>query len=81
MREDSRRKGLGRLLCEDVLRRADQEGRECFVEPSPMGEGLYAKLGWQNVRESVFQLGELGVENGREVRLWSCVRAPQRIDT
>ena len=77
VREDARRKGLGSLLCEDVLKKADEEGREAFVEMSPMGEGLYYRLGWEKIRETVIQLGELGVEGGEEVRLWSSMRKPR----
>ena len=42
-------KGLAKALVSWIFPRADREGRICFLCASPMGYGLYRKLGFEEV--------------------------------
>jgi GNAT superfamily N-acetyltransferase len=42
-------KGLAKTLVSWIFPRADREGRICFLCASPMGYGLYRKLGFEEV--------------------------------
>jgi GNAT superfamily N-acetyltransferase len=42
-------RGLAKALVSWIFPRADREGRICFLCASPMGSGLYRKLGFEEV--------------------------------
>lgn len=54
------RRGVGKKLCEWGLAEADRLGQEAYVDASPEGRGLYAKLGWEKVHEVIVDLKEYG---------------------
>lgn len=53
------RRGVGRLLCERGMEEARKEKLPAMLEASPVGEGLYASLGFRVIGELVVK--ELGV--------------------
>lgn len=54
------RKGLGAMLLENGLRRADELGLRAYLESSPKGKGLYAKWGFEEVGVMDFDAREWG---------------------
>ncbi|KAF2877787.1 hypothetical protein BDV95DRAFT_480223 [Massariosphaeria phaeospora] len=67
------RRGAGGRLVEWGVRRADEAGVQCWVEASPMGEGLYKRWGFERVAEVGVDLGEWGVGEGELRFVVSCV--------
>lgn len=43
------RKGLGALLLNHTLAKADVEGKTCYIEATEAGHILYSRLGWKDV--------------------------------
>lgn len=61
---EARGKGLGRALLEPVMRRADAEGRPCYLETSnPTNVAFYERLGFRVITEMQDQTSGL--------RLWT----------
>ena len=53
-------KGCGSALLQWGLEKIDADGRRVFLEATPQGHSLYAKLGWKDVDEMVFDLNAYG---------------------
>ncbi|MCJ1406930.1 hypothetical protein MMC19_001000 [Ptychographa xylographoides] len=68
------RRGVGRKLLVEGLRTADTEGWDTWLDASPNGEGLYLKLGWEEVGSVSIDLGEFGGEKGYVERTKSMIR-------
>ena len=49
-------KGCASRLLQSGLVKIDVEGAKTWLEATPLGESLYAKFGWVNVDEIVFDL-------------------------
>lgn len=49
IKKEYQRKGIGRMLVEWGLERADAEGVECALAATPEGKGLYEKYGFKEV--------------------------------
>ena len=60
------RRGAGSMLVQWGCERADAKGVEAYVEASSIGEPLYARYGFQKVREVGIDLREFG--GGEEMR-------------
>jgi predicted N-acetyltransferase YhbS len=52
--------GIGKLLLQDGLKKADQHGLPAWLEASSFGRPLYAKVGFQDVEDLVLDLGQYG---------------------
>lgn len=50
------RQGLGKLLLEDSLRYADEQGARTYIEASRKGVNLYLKHGWVQVDEILIDM-------------------------
>ncbi|KAF2141862.1 uncharacterized protein K452DRAFT_287835 [Aplosporella prunicola CBS 121167] len=59
---DHGRKGAGSVLLQWGLDKADEMGLEAFVEATPMGQGLYEKMGFEVAKDVPFDLGQFGEE-------------------
>jgi GNAT superfamily N-acetyltransferase len=70
-------KGVGRALMEEVLGRADKEGRKCYLESSRRepNVGIYEKFGFRLVRDMVCDDG------GEGIMLYCMVRDPKAVAT
>ena len=53
-------KGCGSALLQWGLKQIDVDGRRVFLEATPQGHSLYAKHGWKDVNEMVFDLNAYG---------------------
>ncbi|KAK0509042.1 hypothetical protein JMJ35_008413 [Cladonia borealis] len=53
-------KGCGSALLQWSLEKVDADGRRVFLEATPQGHSLYAKFGWKDVDEMVFDLNAFG---------------------
>lgn len=62
------RRGAGKLLLEEGLRRVDKDGMEAYLESSQMGKGLYKRFGFEVVREISLDLRRWG---GDEEICWT----------
>jgi GNAT superfamily N-acetyltransferase len=58
------RRGVGKLLLESGLRRADELGLATWLDASPYGLGLYKKYGFKEVKTLEFELGSWGGKAG-----------------
>lgn len=74
---ECQRMGVGVKLLEWGLSEADRQGRECWIDASPSGLGLYKKFGWKEVGVLDVDLGRWGGEQGKVARTVHMVRAPQ----
>ncbi|KAL6717672.1 hypothetical protein ACLMJK_005587 [Lecanora helva] len=72
------RKGVGKMMLEEVVRRVDKEGVEAWIDASREGKGLYEKFGWREIGEVKVDLGEWGGEKGRWERAVQMVRGGRR---
>ncbi|CAI6335512.1 unnamed protein product [Periconia digitata] len=72
---DHHRKGAGKALLEEGLRRVDEEGLECYLESSVMGRPLYERFGFVAVREISLDLTRWG---GDEEICWTIMRRPAK---
>lgn len=65
-------RGIGRALMGEVLRRADEEGRKCYLESSRKvpNMAIYEKLGFGLRREMVCD------DQGEKIMLYCMVREP-----
>jgi hypothetical protein len=50
------------MLANWGLERADKAGLPAFVESTEAGKSLYRSLGWEPVKETVFDLAKYGGE-------------------
>ncbi|TVY46115.1 hypothetical protein LSUB1_G000045 [Lachnellula subtilissima] len=74
--QDYWRQGLGGMLLNQVIAMADAEGRRMWIEATPAGRPLYAKLGFKEVSLIEVDLSRWG---GKEPgRNWCMVREPQK---
>ncbi|PVI01770.1 acyl-CoA N-acyltransferase [Periconia macrospinosa] len=69
------RRGAGRLLLEEGLRRVDEEGVECYLESSQVGRPLYEKFGFEPVKDISLDLRRWG---GDEEIVWTIMRRPAK---
>ena len=53
-------KGCGSALLRWGLEKIAADGRRVFLEATPQGHSLYAKFGWKDVDEMVFDLNAFG---------------------
>lgn len=53
-------KGCASLLLRSWLEKIDAEGAKAWLEATPQGQSLYAKFGWKDVDEIVFDLEKYG---------------------
>jgi predicted N-acetyltransferase YhbS len=60
---DHQRRGVGSVLLEYGVRKADELGIECFVEATDEGMGLYKKFGFMNLTKVL-----VDAENGTTER-------------
>lgn len=73
------RKGLASMLLRHVLDQADREGRKTYIEATPEGHPVYAKLGFGDVALVEVDLKKWG---GRTVGTNVCmVRKPIVVET
>ncbi|KAI8938838.1 hypothetical protein NX059_004701 [Plenodomus lindquistii] len=66
------RRGAGAMLVRWGCERADERGVECYVEASVVGAPLYARFGFQKVREMIVEVERFG--RGEDVLLIIMVR-------
>lgn len=71
-------KGLGTRMLQWGLEIADREGVECWIDASPMGLGLYKKLGWKEVGEIKVDLRDWGGKKGHVETVVNLVRSVQK---
>jgi len=71
------RQGLGSRLLNEVLDKADREGRKTYIEASAMGLPLYVRHGWVEVGELEVDLGKHGCEGGI-IRQKQLIREPKK---
>ncbi|TLD29728.1 acetyltransferas-like protein [Venturia nashicola] len=66
-------KGVGRALMEVVLRKADEEGKKCYLESSRdvPNVAIYEKFGFKLVKDMVCD------DNGDGIKLFCMMRDPQ----
>jgi GNAT superfamily N-acetyltransferase len=60
---DFQRRGAGRQLVQWGLDRADELGLPAYLEGSAAGKGLYRKMGYQPIREIIFDGRPYGAQN------------------
>ena len=51
-RNEYQRKGIGRILLQWGIDKADADGLECYLGSTPQGKGLYEKFGFKEVKEA-----------------------------
>ncbi|MCJ1485500.1 hypothetical protein MMC06_005674 [Schaereria dolodes] len=59
----SQRRGIGTALVQFGMKMADEGAAVCFLHATPIGHGLYRKLGWKDVGSLDFDLTEWGGES------------------
>lgn len=66
-------KGVGRALMEVVLRKADKEGRKCYLESSRdvPNVAIYEKFGFKLIKDMVCD------DDGDGIKLFCMMREPQ----
>jgi GNAT superfamily N-acetyltransferase len=66
-------KGVGRALMEEVLKKADEEGRRCYLESSRdvPNIAIYEKFGFKLVKDMVCD------DDGDAIKLFCMMREPQ----
>lgn len=71
-------RGVARKLMEDVLRMADEEGVECYLESSKKvpNVGIYERFGFGLVREMQCRDGE---EEEGKITLYCMMRQPREV--
>ena len=52
--------GCGSALLQWGLEKVDADRKRVFLEATPQGHSLYAKFGWKDVDEMVFDLKDFG---------------------
>lgn len=72
---DHHRRGAGAMLLKWGLEQADKAQLPAFLESTPTGKPLYARLGFEPVHEEVFDLTKYGLE-GSDVST-VMIRQPQ----
>ena len=77
MNPSHHRQGLGSRLLNEVLDKADREGRKTYIEASAMGLPLYVRHGWVEVGELEVDLGKHGCEGGI-IRQKQLIREPKK---
>jgi GNAT superfamily N-acetyltransferase len=66
-------KGVGRALMKEVLKKADEEGRKCYLESSRdvPNVAIYEKFGFKLVKDMVCD------DDGDGIKLFCMMREPQ----
>lgn len=70
------RRGIGEGILRWGLKIADEEGWKAWIDASPVGVGLYERLGWREVERLVVDGGEWGGRRGEVEATVSMLRMP-----
>ena len=54
------RRGIGSRLIRIVLDQADRDGKQTYIEASPVGLPLYLKHGWEPIGDIVVDMNKYG---------------------
>lgn len=72
------KKGLGTLLLNQALGRADREGKQAYLESMEAGHPLYLKLGWVDVE--LFEVDVRKWGGDRKAPYWVMIRNPRSLN-
>ncbi|KAF7596891.1 hypothetical protein BBP40_011936 [Aspergillus hancockii] len=62
-------KGLGSIMLEWGIKKADAQDKRVYLESTPDGMGLYKKYDFELVEEVMFEYGQFGVEGKEKVTI------------
>ena len=68
------RRGIGKLLCGEMLKVVDAREERCFVHSSRMGKGLYEQLGWKAIEEQGWEVDLKAYGDEKPYATWDMVR-------
>jgi ribosomal protein S18 acetylase RimI-like enzyme len=74
VRTGYQRKGIGKMLVEEVVKIVDGRGEGCYVHSSKMGKGLYEKFGWRALDEKGFGIELVQFGEREPLVTWDMVR-------
>lgn len=74
VRTGYQRKGIGKMLVEEVVKIVDGRGEGCYVHSSRIGKGLYEKFGWRALNEKGFGMELVQFGEREPFVTWDMVR-------